>query len=514
MTEEKKVPLGQAATRVSDASRPQESGDGADAAAALSVIGNVNLEAASKLAASATPNGDRKSGAEDTPDASAHAAQAPAQCPEQCPEQADPHGSSSVSVAAVTGATDTLGAVVGAAAVVDAAGTVHAPLDGDDTATAKSATAQPQQDQAENAAAAADTQPSGDTASAETATEISAETPGETAGETSEEPAAAPAVAAGSGGQPPLPPASPFPPDASGEPASVPAVSGAQPPATPDEDEDDEEEGGPDKPMGLMDHLGELRMRLVRCCIAVIVGFFACWAVVDPIFDVLVNPLLAVLPKGSHAIYTTLPEGFFTRMHIAFVAGVFLSSPMIFYQVWSFIAPGLYEEEKKYIIPIAVMSALFFVCGGAFCYFVVFPYAFSFFVSFATEEIVAMPKVSDYLSFVLKLILAFGIIFEMPLFAFFLARMGLVTAAMMRQVRRYAILGIFIVAAILTPPDVVSQLLMACPMLILYEISIWVAAAFGRKPKNENADDDGQKKPNAANAAEAEGKTANASEDA
>lgn len=511
MTEEKKVPLGQAATSVSDASRPEESSDGADAAAALSVIGNVNLEAASLLAASATPNGDRKSGAEDTPDASEHAAQAPAQCPEQCPAQAGPQGSSSVGAAAVTGDTDT--PVVGAAAVVGAADAAHAPFGDNDAATAADPTPNPQPDSAETADTAADTQPSGDTASAETATEISAETPGETAGETPEEPAAAPAVAAGSGGQPPLPPASPFPPDASGEPASVPAVSGARPPATPDEDEE-EEEDGPDKPMGLMDHLGELRMRLVRCCIAVIVGFFACWAVVDPIFDVLVNPLLAVLPKGSHAIYTTLPEGFFTRMHIAFVAGVFLSSPVIFYQVWSFIAPGLYEEEKKYIIPIAVMSALFFVCGGAFCYFVVFPYAFSFFVSFATEEIVAMPKVSDYLSFVLKLILAFGIIFEMPLFAFFLARMGLVTAAMMRQVRRYAILGIFIVAAILTPPDVVSQLLMACPMLILYEISIWVAAAFGRKPKNENADDDGQEKTNAANAAEAEGKTANASEDA
>lgn len=515
MTEEKKLPLGQAATGVSDASGSQESSDEADAAAALSVIGNVNLEAASLLAASATPNGAHaESKVEGTPDVAPHA-EAPAQCPEQSPAQAGLQGPSSVEAAAVTGDTDTLG--VGAAAVVGAADAAHAPFGDNDAATAADPTPNPQPDSAETADTAADTQTPGDTASAETATEISAETPGETAGETSGEPAAAPAVAAGSDGQPPLPPASPSPPDASGEPASVPAVSGARPPATPDEDEEEEEEeeDGPDKPMGLMDHLGELRMRLVRCCIAVIVGFFACWAVVDPIFDVLVNPLLAVLPKGSHAIYTTLPEGFFTRMHIAFVAGVFLSSPVIFYQVWSFIAPGLYEEEKKYIIPIAVMSALFFVCGGAFCYFVVFPYAFSFFVSFATEEIVAMPKVSDYLSFVLKLILAFGIIFEMPLFAFFLARMGLVTAAMMRQVRRYAILGIFIVAAILTPPDVVSQLLMACPMLILYEISIWVAAAFGRKPKNEkNADDDGQEKTNAANAAEPEGKTAKASEDA
>ncbi|WP_413785159.1 twin-arginine translocase subunit TatC [Desulfovibrio sp.] len=261
--------------------------------------------------------------------------------------------------------------------------------------------------------------------------------------------------------------------------------------------------------MGLMDHLGELRMRIVRCCIAIVLGFFACWAVVDPIFNALVDPLLAVLPKGSHAIYTTLPEGFFTRMYIALVAGIFAASPVIFYQIWSFIAPGLYEEEKKYIIPIAVMSALFFACGGAFCYFVVFPYAFSFFVSFATEEIVAMPKVSDYLSFVLKLILAFGIIFEMPLFAFFLARMGVITGAMMRKARRYAILGIFVVAAILTPPDVVSQLLMACPMLVLYEISILVAAAFGRKPKkSEDEQSEGQEKQAAA------GGTSDASKDA
>lgn len=285
------------------------------------------------------------------------------------------------------------------------------------------------------------------------------------------------AAADGMNGAPPLPPSPPTDTPA-GSPAGPPAPRTDGSPA-PAEDGEGEEAAG--KPMSLMDHLGELRVRLVRCCIAVGLGFLACWAVVDPIFNALVDPLLAVLPKGSHAIYTTLPEGFFTRMYIAFVAGVFVSSPVIFYQVWSFIAPGLYEEEKRYIIPVAVLSALFFMAGGAFCYFVVFPYAFSFFVSFATESIVAMPKVSDYLGFVLKLILAFGLIFEMPLFAFFLARMGLITATMMRKARRYAILAIFVVAAILTPPDVVSQLLMACPMLVLYELSILVAATFGRK---------------------------------
>lgn len=301
--------------------------------------------------------------------------------------------------------------------------------------------------------------------------------------------APAEALGAGAAGGPPQPPLPPDSPAAAGGSAPVPPSE----PSVPDREQSPallrEEEP---EPMSLMEHLGELRMRLVRCCIAVGLGFLACWVVVDPIFNALVNPLIAVLPPGSHAQYTTLPEGFFTRMYIAFIAGVFVSSPVIFYQVWSFIAPGLYDDEKRLIVPIAVVSAFFFICGGAFCYFVVFPYAFSFFVSFSTSTIVVIPKISDYLDFVLKLILAFGLIFEMPLFAFFLARMGLVTAAMMRKARRYAILAIFIVAAILTPPDVVSQLLMACPMLLLYELSIGVAAVFGRKKptpepeKNEN----------------------------
>lgn len=229
------------------------------------------------------------------------------------------------------------------------------------------------------------------------------------------------------------------------------------------------------KSMTLMEHLSELRQRLVRSAIASGIGFLICWCVVDFLFNILMNPLLVALPPGSHAQYTTLPEGFFTRMYIAFVAGIFIMSPYIFYQIWAFIAPGLYDEEKKYIIPIAFLSGIFFIAGGLFCYFIVFPYAFSFFVSFATEEIVATPKVSDYLSFVLKLLLAFGLIFEMPLFSLFLSRMRIITAQRMRKIRRYAVLIIFIVAAILTPPDVISQLLMAGPMLILYEISILVA---------------------------------------
>ena len=309
-------------------------------------------------------------------------------------------------------------------------------------------------------------------------------------------------------GQPPLPPVPPVGAAQSpaAEPENLPVQSGSAPPANPEDEAAEEED---DRPMGLMDHLSELRGRLVRCTVAVMVGFIACWAVVDPIFDALVDPLLKVLPEGSHAIYTTLPEGFFTRMHISFVAGVFVSSPVIFYQIWSFIAPGLYEEEKRHILPVAFMSAVFFVSGGAFCYFIVFPQAFAFFVSYATDSIVAMPKVSDYLSFVLKLILAFGLVFEMPLFAFFLARMGIISAELMRRVRRYAILAIFIVAAVLSPPDVVSQLLMAAPMLVLYEISIYVAVAFGKKPAAKDDESD-EKADDATNSDTADTKAAKA----
>ena len=257
------------------------------------------------------------------------------------------------------------------------------------------------------------------------------------------------------------------------ESGSIPVASGSNPPAAQETD----------RPMSLMEHLNELRSRLMWMVGFAIVGFLGCWVIVDPIFDALTKPLMAVLPEGTHAQYTTLPEAFFTRMYISFVAGLFAASPLIFYQVWAFIAPGLYDEEKRYIIPIALISAMFFMGGGAFCYYIVFPFAFSFFVSFSTPEIVITPKMSDYLSFVIKLILAFGLIFEMPIFALFLSRMGVVTAAMMRRFRRYAIVLIFIVAAILTPPDVLSQLLMAGPMILLYELSVGVAAIFGRKKK-------------------------------
>ena len=270
------------------------------------------------------------------------------------------------------------------------------------------------------------------------------------------------------------------------------AAPGGEPPAPVDPPSAGEEGPEEERPMTLLEHLGELRRRLVRGFLAILIGFFACYGFAQQLFYYLSLPLLKVMPADSKFIYTGVAEGFFVDMKVAFVAGVFVACPFLFYQIWAFIAPGLYEEEKKYIIPLALSSALFFVLGGVFCYFGVFPFAFEFFMSYSTDNIVAMLSINEYLSFALKMVLAFGLIFEMPLFSFFLARMGIITAQKMRDVRKYAVLAIFVVAAILTPPDVFSQLMMAGPMLVLYEVSIWVAALVGKKKvEREKAAEEG-----------------------
>lgn len=245
--------------------------------------------------------------------------------------------------------------------------------------------------------------------------------------------------------------------------------------------------------MTLLEHLGELRSRLTRAFIGVTICFLGCYSFAKELFYYLSLPLLKVMPADSKFIYLGVAEGFFVELKVAFVAGIFVASPYIFYQIWSFIAPGLYDEEKRYVTPLAMCSALFFLGGAAFCYLVVFPFAFVFFMSYSTDNIVAMLSINEYLSFALKMMLAFGFIFEMPLFAFFLTRMGLLTADRMRKARKYAVLGVFIVAAILTPPDVFSQMLMAIPMLILYEFSIVVSSVVRRRKPVPAAAGQGEK---------------------
>lgn len=274
---------------------------------------------------------------------------------------------------------------------------------------------------------------------------------------------------------------------------NAPAFAAFQAPEkTPDKEDDEEPEGAEDDvPMSIIGHLNELRRRLFRMVIIVVLGFVAFYGVSEQLYAFLSAPLQACMPEGSKLIYTSPQGAFFTYMKVALVASLFGTSPFTFYQLWAFIAPGLYREEKKAVLPLAFFSSIFFLAGAAFCFILVFPIAFQFFMGFASETIVPMISVEEYLSFALKLLIAFGVVFEMPLFAYFLSRFGLLTPDFMRRSRRYAILVIFIVAAILTPPDVFSQCLMAIPMLLLYEVSIYVSAMAYRKKedKPENKDD-------------------------
>ncbi|MBO6002482.1 MAG: twin-arginine translocase subunit TatC [Mailhella sp.] len=237
--------------------------------------------------------------------------------------------------------------------------------------------------------------------------------------------------------------------------------------------------------MGILGHLGELRRRVMRMFIAVLLGWVALYGVGDILYDYLSSPLQACLPEGSKLIYTSPQGAFFTYLKVAFIASLFATCPYTFYQAWAFVAPGLYREEKRALLPLAFCSSLFFVGGAAFCFFLVFPLAFRFFMGFATDTIIPMISVEEYLSFALKLLIAFGLVFEMPLFSFFLSRFGLLTPAFMRRTRGYAILLIFIVAAILTPPDVISQMLMALPMMLLYEASIYVSKVAYREKESK-----------------------------
>ncbi len=285
-------------------------------------------------------------------------------------------------------------------------------------------------------------------------------------------PEASPAAANGAqnGGDSGTPPASPDSGDASGADAGAPAS------------EIGEE-------MTLLGHLEELRRRMVRCLIAVGVGFMLCYAFAERLLAILLKPLMDVLPPQSKLIATTLPEQFFTVLKMSLVAGFFVATPYIFYHVWKFVAPGLYREERKMVLPVAVASAFFFVGGSTFGYFFVFPFGFKFFVEYAGDFVTIMPTISSYFSFATMMLIAFGMVFELPVFIFFLARLGLVTAKGLRKFRRWAILLAFIAGAVLTPADPVSQCLMAGPMIVLYELGILAAAMFGKKKKEAPAEE-------------------------
>ena len=228
-------------------------------------------------------------------------------------------------------------------------------------------------------------------------------------------------------------------------------------------------------------HLEELRKRLIVCAIAIGIGFVISYIFSKQLFSFLILPLTEVLPADSHLIFTSLPEMFIAYVKVALIAGVILAIPVIFYELWMFLAPALYQREKRYLIPFVLFSSILFIAGALFGYVVVFPYGFKFFISFATEDIQALPSVKQYFSFTIRLLLAFGLVFELPVVVFFMTKIGLVTPDSMKRFRKFAILGSFIMAAILTPPDVATQIMMALPIIILYEVSIIISKGIYRK---------------------------------
>ncbi|MEW5914575.1 MAG: twin-arginine translocase subunit TatC [Thermodesulfobacteriota bacterium] len=236
-----------------------------------------------------------------------------------------------------------------------------------------------------------------------------------------------------------------------------------------------------DSRMPFLAHLEELRTRLVRSAIAIGVCFIGTYAFKEELYQGLAKPLKEVMPPGAKLIYTAPAEAFFTYLKIAFLAAVVAASPVIFHQLWKFIAPGLYKHERKAIWPFVILSSALFIVGSVFCYLMVFPFAFQFFMSFATDDIMPMLSLKQYLSFTATLLFAFGAVFEMPLVLVFLGRLGVVKSSTLKKQRKYAILIMFIVAAVLTPPDAFTQVMMAIPLCALYELSIWLVVATEKK---------------------------------
>ena len=227
-------------------------------------------------------------------------------------------------------------------------------------------------------------------------------------------------------------------------------------------------------------HLMELRDRMIRVVIAIGIaaGLLAIWPGPAVLFDLLAAPLVATLPAGASLIATSVISPFLVPLKILLMAAFMLALPVVLYQVWAFVAPGLYSHEKKLVMPLVVSSTLLFFVGVAFCYFFVFGQVFRFIQSFAPKSIVAAPDIEAYLGFVLSMFLAFGMAFEVPIAVVVLARMNIVSIEKLRSFRGYFIVLAFVVAAIVTPPDVVSQLALAIPMCILYEVGIWAAQLF------------------------------------
>lgn len=253
----------------------------------------------------------------------------------------------------------------------------------------------------------------------------------------------------------------------------------------------DDELAGTEQPF--VQHLIELRDRLLKSVIAMAIttAILAVYPGPAALYDLLAAPMVAHLPKGTTLIATSVISPFMVPLKIMLMAGFLLALPVVLYQAWAFVAPGLYSHEKKLVLPLVISSTVLFFIGVAFCYFFVFGQVFAFIQGFAPKSITAAPDIEAYLSFVLTMFLAFGLAFEVPVVVVVLARMGIVSVDKLKDFRGYFIVLAFIIAAIVTPPDVVSQLSLALPMCLLYELGIWAAMIFikhTRAPDAEPAD--------------------------
>lgn len=239
--------------------------------------------------------------------------------------------------------------------------------------------------------------------------------------------------------------------------------------------------------MSLTDHLEELRQRLVKSVLAYVVGVMLTYAFSTELFRLLKLPLTTLIKKhpGSTLAMHSLSEGFMVELKVALIAGLFAACPVIFYQIWQFVSPGLYKHERRLAMPVIFSASVLFLIGAGFGYFVVFPYTFDFFLSYTSPEVSAIISIDDYLDFAAKMLGGFGLVFELPLVIFILSWLGIVRHTQLIVIRRYVIVLNFVIAAIITPPDVVSQMFVALPLVLLYELGILLSWLVGRQRKTD-----------------------------
>ena len=236
-------------------------------------------------------------------------------------------------------------------------------------------------------------------------------------------------------------------------------------------------------------HLVELRDRLLRAILAVLIVFLCLFPWAKDLYSLLAQPLLAVLPQGGQMIATDVVGVFLVPMKVALLVAFVIALPYVLFQIWAFVAPGLYTHEKRLVLPLIFTSTVLFICGMAFAYFLVFPVVFKFMASIAPEGVAWMTDIEKYLSFALTMFVAFGVTFEVPVAVVLLVRMNIVSVAKLREIRPYVIVGAFVLGAVFTPPDVISQLMLAVPLWVLYELGIVCASMMGRpaEPDDESA---------------------------